>query len=51
MEGIGWDTIAKILNASNHMLNSTLCRNANTVTQRIDKVHMEHISILSYNEE
>ncbi len=51
LEGEGWDTIAKILNDSDALLNATLCCDADAVAHGIDNAHMEHTSILSYNDE
>ena len=51
LEGDGWDTLAQILNDSDSLLNATLCGDADAVARGIDKAHMEHTSILSYNDE
>ncbi len=51
LEGEGWDTIAKILSASDELLNATLCGDTDAVARGIDEAHMDHTSILSYNDE
>ena len=47
----GWERLAGILRDSEDLLESTLNLDQDAVAQGIDKVHTEHISILSYNNE
>mgnify|MGYP003291519398 CR=1 FL=1 len=51
IEGETWEEVAKILKESDKILQATLDRDAKTVAQILDKVHMENTSILNYNDE
>lgn len=47
----GWEPLAKVLHDSEALLKATLNLDSQNVAQGIDKVHMEHVSVLSYNNE
>lgn len=47
----GWERLADVLRDSEALLEATLNLDQSTVAQAIDKVHTEHISVLSYNNE
>ena len=51
IEGKEWSAIAKILADSDALLEATLRRDAPAVARGIDAAHIEHTSILSYNDE
>ena len=51
VEGEGWDEVAKVLSASEDLLNATLRGDAAAVAFGIDRTHMDNTSILSYNDE
>ena len=46
-----WSQLAKTLENSQHLLDSTIASNEQTVAQAIDLAHDENTSILSYNDE
>ena len=46
-----WSQLAKTLENSQHLLDSTIAGNEQTVAQAIDLAHDENTSILSYNDE
>lgn len=51
IEGEGWHTVAKMLKDSEDLLDATLRGDADEVARRLDEAHMEHTSILNYNNE
>ena len=46
-----WSQLARTLENSQHLLDSTIAGNEQAVAQAIDLAHDEHTSILSYNDE
>jgi len=51
VEGAGWDSVMKLIAASEKLLQATWCMDEEAVADGIDKVHMENVSILSYHDE
>ena len=51
VEGAGWDSVMKLIAASEELLQATWCMDEEAVAAGIDKVHMENASILSYHDE
>ncbi|MDE6517142.1 MAG: PD-(D/E)XK nuclease domain-containing protein, partial [Acetatifactor sp.] len=47
----GWSEVMRILQASEKLLEDTLCCNAESVAEGLDRAHMEVASILTYNDE
>jgi len=47
----GWERLAEVLHDSEALLDATLNLDSQAVAQGIDKIHAEHISVLSYNNE
>lgn len=51
VESGGWEALAETLRASEALLEATLDGNEKLVEKGLDRAHMEHTSILSYNDE
>lgn len=47
----GWEQLANVLINSEDLLTATFNQDAETVAKSLDMIHMEHTSILSYNNE
>ncbi len=47
----GWERLSKTIRDSEALLEATLRRDEMAVAKGIEAVHMEHVSILSYNDE
>ena len=47
----GWSEVMRILQASEKLLEDTLCCNAESVAEGLDRAHTEVASILTYNDE
>ena len=46
-----WTSVIQAISASDRLLKATWNRDANAVAEGVDKVHMENVSILEYNNE
>ena len=46
----GWERLSKTIRDSEALLEATLRRDEMAVAKGIEAVHMEHVSILSYND-
>lgn len=51
VESGGWEELAKTLKASEALLEATLNGDETEVGRRLDEVHMENTSVLTYNDE
>ena len=51
VEGPGWSEVANAIRASNTLLKATLAQDEQAVAAALDAIHMEHTSVLSYNNE
>ena len=51
IEGNGWNTVVKAIEASEQLLHATWEMNGNQVAEAINEVHQENTSILTYNNE
>lgn len=51
VKGSGWESVMQAIHSSDALLKDTWNRDAEAVAAGVERVHMENISILSYNDE
>lgn len=51
IEGNDWATVVEAINASNRLLSATWQQDEEAVAEGIERVHMENVSLLKYNDE
>ena len=47
----GWENVMNAINSSNELLNATLAKDTEKVSEILEKVHADNTSILQYNDE